>query len=96
MEHPIFSISHEDQLNKVLGNETSPLLVLISNRVRCCQNLTEMTHPNVVVPVLYKYESSLDMILGMVTQALNGKRAANILSSAKAGKARSTFAPRKS
>ena len=78
MEHPIFSISHEDQLNKVLGNETSPLLVLISNRVRCCQNLTEMTHPNVVVPVLYKYESSLDMILGMVTQALNGKRAANI------------------
>ena len=78
MERPIFSISHEDQLNKVLGNETSPLLVLISNRVRCCQNLTEMTHPNVVVPVLYKYESSLDMILGMVTQALNGKRAANI------------------
>ena len=74
-----FSISHQDQLNQVLGTESSPLLVIISNRVRFSQNLTEMTHSNVVVPVLYKHESrSLDMILGMVTQALNGKKAASI------------------
>ena len=78
MDRPIIPVSHEDQIYKALGNESSPLLVLISNRVRCSQNLTEMTHPTVVVPVLYKYESSLDMILGMVTQALNGKRAASI------------------
>ena len=78
MDRPVISVSHEDHIYKVLGNESSPLLVLISNRVRCSQNLTEMTHPSVVVPVLYKYESSLDMILGMVTQALNGKRAASI------------------
>ena len=78
MDRPVIPVSHEDQIYKVLGNESSPLLVLISNRVRCSQNLIEMTHPSVVVPVLYKYESSLDMILGMVTQALNGKRAASI------------------